>query len=105
MVLLGKTDTNKTKNKLNKGKILKISIALVCIILFIFFIAFYENDNNVRNFFDIFIFRKIVNEEKLPSVEIDTSKNINIYAYSKYFSQIFLMFNAKYFVEFYFIYE
>ncbi len=84
MVLLGKTDTNKTKNKLNKGKILKISIALVCIILFIFFIAFYENDNNVRNFFDIFIFRKIVNEEKLPSVEIDTSKNINIYAYSKY---------------------
>lgn len=52
--------------------------------LFVSFIVFYENDNNVRNFFDAYIFRKVIDEEKVPSIEVDTSKNINIFAYDKY---------------------
>ncbi len=84
MAFLGKGEVAKPKRKLNKGKVLKISIILICIIIFISFTILYSKNNKVRNFFDQYIFRKIVNEEKVPSIEIDTSKNINIYAYSKY---------------------
>ena len=48
------------------------------------FVFLYENNNNVRNFFDVYIFRKIINEEKVSSINIDSSKNINIFAYNKY---------------------
>lgn len=84
MVYLGQGDSNKQKKELNKGKVLKVSIAILCIILFIFFIFLYENNNDVRNFFDVHIFRKVINEEKVPNIEIDTSKNINVFAYDKY---------------------
>lgn len=63
---------------------IKVSVALVCAILFITFICLYENNNKVRNFFDIYIFRKIINEEKVPSIDIDNSKNISTFAYNKY---------------------
>ena len=83
MVLLGKEE-NKPEKKLNKRKVIKVLIALLCVILLISFIFLYENNNNVRNFFDVYIFRKIINEEKVPSIDIDTSKNINVFAYNKY---------------------
>lgn len=84
MVYLGQGENNKPKKELNKSKILKISIAIICIILFVSFVLLYENNEIFRNFFDVYIFRKITNEEKVPSIEIDTSKNINIFAYDKY---------------------
>jgi len=84
MVLFGEQSSNKSKKKLNKNKVLKVSIALLCVILLIAFIFFYENNNNVRNFFDTYIFRKMINEENVPSIDIDSSKNINAFAYSKY---------------------
>ena len=57
---------------------------MLCVIALITFIFLYENNNNVRNFFDVYIFRKIINEEKVPSIDIDSSKNINVFAYNKY---------------------
>jgi len=57
---------------------------LLCAIALITFIFLYENNNNVRNFFDVYIFRKIINEENVPSIDIDSSKNINVFAYNKY---------------------
>ena len=83
MVSLGKEE-RKPEKKLNKGKVVKVSIAILCAILLITFIFLYENNNNVRNFFDVYVFRKIINEEKVPSIDIDSSKNLNIFAYSKY---------------------
>lgn len=84
MAYLGQEESNKQRRELNKSKILKISIILICIILFISFILLYESNEKVRNFFDVYIFRKIINEEKVPSIEIDASKNINVFAYYKY---------------------
>ena len=63
---------------------IKVSIVSIFIILFITFIFLYENNNNVRNFFDVYIFRKIIDEQKVPSIEIENSKNMNIFAYDKY---------------------
>ena len=63
---------------------IKVSIALLCIILLITFIFLYENNNNIRNFFDVYIFRKIINEEKVSSIYIDNSKEIEVFAYNKY---------------------
>lgn len=57
---------------------------MLCLIALITFVVLYQNNGNVRNFFDVYIFRKIINEEKVPSIEIDNSKNINAFAYHKY---------------------
>ncbi len=84
MALLGNATEDKPKKKLNKGKIFKISIIVILIILFISLIILYENNNDVRNFFDIYIFRKIINEENVSSIDIGMSKDINIFAYDKY---------------------
>lgn len=84
MGCLGQEKNSDTKKKLNKSKVLKIAIILICIVLFVSCIILYQNNENVRNFFDVYIFRKVINEEKVPSIEIDTSKNMNIFAYDKY---------------------
>lgn len=84
MVYLGQGENNKTTKQLNKAKVIKVSIVLLCVILLITFIFLYENNNNVRNFFDVYIFRKIINEENVPSIDIDNSKNIEVFAYDKY---------------------
>ena len=84
MDFLGKADINDTKKKINKGKVLKILAVILFIILVITMIILYEKNEKVRNFFDIYIFRKMINEENVPSIDIDTSKNINVFAFSKY---------------------
>lgn len=83
MVCFGQ-ENNKPNKELNKGKIIKISIIFICAILLITAIVLYNNNDNVRKFFDVYIFRKIINEEKVASIEVDTSKNINAFAYSRY---------------------
>ena len=75
-----------TKNKLNKGKVIKTSIIASVTLLIICLFLLYQNVSDVRNFFDVHIFRKVVQEEKLPKIEVDTSKGINAYAYNRYIS-------------------
>ena len=63
MVCFGQ-ENNKPNKELNKGKIIKISIIFICAILLITAIVLYNNNDNVRKFFFVFLFRKIINEEK-----------------------------------------
>ena len=56
----------------------------MCAILLITFIFLYENNNSIRSFFDVYIFRKIINEEKVTSIDIDGLKNINVFAYNNH---------------------
>ena len=78
---LGETDSTK-KKKLNKGKVLRISIILIIAIFVISFVILYENNDKVREFFDVYIFRKVIDEEKVSSIEIDALKDINVFAHS-----------------------
>lgn len=84
MNYLGQGDSNKPKNKLNKKKIISIIIILIVIILFITFAFLYSKNDRCRDIFDKYIFRKEINSENLPTIEIDSSKDINVFAYSKY---------------------
>lgn len=83
MVRFGQ-ENNKPKKELNKAKIIGVSIIFIFIILLVTAIVLYNNNENIRRFFDVYIFRKVINEEKVDSIEIDTSKSINVFAYSKY---------------------
>lgn len=83
MDYLGETDNTK-KKKLTKGKVLRISIILIIAIFVISFIILYENNDKVREFFDVYIFRKVIDEEKVASIEIDALKDINVFAHNNY---------------------
>ena len=84
MTYYGQEPNSKPKKQLNKSKILKIIIFLLLIISIIILIILYKKNNNVRNFLDLYIFRKMINEDNVSYVEIDNSKDLNIYAFDKY---------------------
>lgn len=84
MECLGKGNKIKPKKELNKKKIWKLAILLFFVILFIVFAVLYTKNYEFRKFFDKYIFRKEVNSENLSYIEIDSSKNINVFAYSRY---------------------
>ncbi len=84
MDFLGKADVGAAKKKINKGKVLKVSAILIFIILIITIFILYVKNERVRSFFDTYIFRKIINEENVPSIDIENVTNANIFAFSKY---------------------
>ena len=57
---------------------------MLIVILFIVFAFLYSKNDTCRNFFDKYIFRKEVDSEKLPYIEVDSSKNVNVCAYGKH---------------------
>lgn len=75
---------NKPKKELNKKKILKLVITLLCIALVISFITLYATNEKCREVFDKYVFRKEVQENNLPNIPIDSSKNSNICTYDRY---------------------
>ena len=71
----------KQKKPNKKIKIIVIgAISLIVILM----IILYSTVAPVRKFFDKYIFRKIVSEEKLVSVQLDYDSNINIIGYNRY---------------------
>lgn len=62
----------------------KILLISFLIILVIVAITLYMTNEKCREVFDKYIFRKDVNSENLPEIEIDSLKDTNIFAYSKY---------------------
>lgn len=80
----GKGGNTKPKKELNKKKIWKLAITIIFTILFIVFAVLYTKNYEFRKFFDKYIFRKEVNSENLSYIEIDPSKDINVFAYSRY---------------------
>jgi len=74
----------KHEKKINKKKVFKVAIVIICIGLFITFNTLYTRNQKFREMMDKYIFRKEVYENNLPVIELDSSKNIDVYAYNKY---------------------
>lgn len=66
---------------LNKKKIIKLIIVILVIILFVVIGILYENNNEVRDFLDKYIFLKEKHENNLPKIAITSASDINTYAY------------------------
>lgn len=79
-------ENNSKDRKLNKKKIAKFIISLVCIGLIVSSIILYIKNERFREILDIYIFKKEVYENNLPTIKIDSNKNISTYAYNKYIS-------------------
>lgn len=75
---MGKSYKGKT---LNKKKIITLIIIILIIILFTVMGILYENNNEVRNFLDKYVFFKEKHENDLPKIAITSSSDINTYAY------------------------
>lgn len=75
---------NGTKKEINKRKVCKLVIIILIIILFISITTLYTTNEKCREILDKYIFRKEVYENNLPTIQVDSSKNVNIYAYDKY---------------------
>lgn len=67
-----------------KPTIIKMSIIASIVILIIVLIALYLADEGVRDFIDVYIFQKQIEENKAVTIELHTEKNQNVYAYYKY---------------------
>ena len=80
--------TSKEKNTEGKpkkpNKKIKIIVIGAISLIVILMIILYSTVAPVRKFFDKYIFRKIVSEEKLVSVQLDYDSNINIIGYNRY---------------------
>ena len=72
--------------KLNKKKIAKLIVVIICIALIVSSIIFYIKNEKFRELLDRYVFRKEVYENNLPNIEIDSNKNISTFAYNKYIS-------------------
>ena len=75
---MGKSYKGKT---LNKKKIITLIIIAIIIILLTVIGILYENNNEVRNFLDKYVFFKEKHENNLPKIAITSSSDINTYAY------------------------
>lgn len=82
--LSGNEKSNNPKKQLNKKKVWKTVIAFLCIALVISFIILYTTNEKCREVLDKYVFRKEVQENNLPSIEIDSSKNINVCTYDRF---------------------
>ena len=76
-------NTNNKPKKTNNNKI-KIIVTAVIATIIVLMIILYSTVTPVRKFFDKYIFRKIVSEEKLVSIQLDYDSNVNIIGYNKY---------------------
>lgn len=74
---------NPTK-KINKKKLMIIISIIVIILAIIIMTMIYSSNKSFRNFLDKYLFRKIVSEEKLVSVQLDYDSNVSVIGYNKY---------------------
>ncbi len=73
-------------NKLNRKRIVITIAVILFIILLIVAIVLYISKKNVRNWADINIFRKIVSEQDIQSINLNTDKINQIHVYNNYIS-------------------
>lgn len=72
------------KKNLNKRK-MAILIAIITVVLIgVIIFSIYVCNRSFRDFMDKYILRKNVNENSLPSIEIENIDNMHIFAYDKY---------------------
>ena len=77
-------NANKPKRKVNKKKIIIVTCILLALILIGTVSALYITNTDFREFMDIYIFRKKIEENNMASIEIDEETNPSIFAYDKY---------------------
>jgi hypothetical protein len=76
---------NLDKNRvLNKRKLLITMILSIILLIVIIFSIIYVCSSKFRNWADIHILMKTVNEGSLSTLEIDSDQNVSVYAYDKY---------------------
>lgn len=74
---------NEETKKINKKKIVISSIIAIIIIALITIGIIYAKNEQFRNWMDENIFKKNINQETLPSIEIKENENPNIYAFNQ----------------------
>lgn len=74
---------NQNKKQLNKSKIIKLIVFIIIIVLIITLTILYKKNENMRNFFDKYIFRKEIQSENLVKIDLENNKVKGIYAYEK----------------------
>lgn len=75
---------SENKKQLNKSKIVKLIVLILIIALIITLTILYKKNENIRNFFDKYIFRKEIQSENLVKIDLENNKAKGIYAYEKY---------------------
>lgn len=70
--------------KINKKKIIILTIVILMAILIIAGITIYKNNKEARDWIDKNIFRKEVMQDKVATIELKEEDNSNIYAFNKY---------------------
>ena len=66
---MGKLFSKKNKGQTKKRKVIKISVVIVIFIMLIIIATLYEQNDEIRKFFDKYVFMKNVYENGLPSIE------------------------------------
>lgn len=75
---------NKPTKKINKKKLIILISIIVIILVAIIMSIIYSSNKSFRKFLDKYLFRKIVSEEKLVSIQIDYDSNVSVIGYNKY---------------------
>ena len=75
--------TNKEK-KVNKKKIVILTIIIVFIVIEIITIGLYSTNDKAREWIDKNIFRKEVLQDKVATIDLKENQDSNIYAFNKY---------------------
>ena len=71
-------------NKINKKKLIKISIIVILIIIFITIIVLYINNKTARQWIDKHILQKEITQNNLANIEIEDTDNSFVCAFNKY---------------------
>lgn len=72
------------ERKINKSKIVKLIVFTLLIAIVIATIIIYNKNEEFRNVFDKYVFRKEVKPDNLATIDLDTNKESNVFAYNKY---------------------
>lgn len=78
------SNSDEQERTINKRKVIVVIVILVTILFIIITSIIYASSSQFRNFTDKYILMKNITENNLPSISIDTEKNINTYAYYNY---------------------
>ena len=72
------------KKRIKKRKVVIVGIIILLIILAISIVVIYHKNIEVREWIDIYIFRKEIMQDNLSKIELVDIEDSNIYAYSRY---------------------
>lgn len=80
---LGTNKEKKPKKQLNKKKLIKTIVGIFAILLIVVMTILYVKNEKVRNFFDVYIFRKEIYENNLDTIYLTEEDANYSYAFDK----------------------